>query len=260
MVAAPIQSPLVAPGRVSGVAPGDVGGALVVDVRPEKKFTQAHAAGSVNVPLFRDIEVTDGPVQVVKAAALLSQGVAATQENPDFVRDFQRAVEGRDVQAVVLADAEGGTLEVNEAFPFGKESRALYGCYKLLQAGVDVRLSHLEGGLNAWVGAQLPTDGAGEYVVEARTPQFVDRGDELGQEARRRMVASDPDGGWRRGPLWVAIKQARTKTGVFAPDFWEKNPRGVADVVLPLIPLLVPLAFLAATYWTNLGKFNLPFP
>ena len=169
-------------------------------------------------------------------------------------------MEGRDVQAVVLADAEGGTLEVNEAFPFGKESRALYGCYKLLEAGVDVRLSHLEGGLNAWVGAQLPTDGSGEYVVEARTPQFVDRGDELTQEAQRRMTASDPDGGWRRGPLWVAIKQARTKTGVFAPGFWEENPRGVADVLLPLVPLLVPFAFLAVTYWNNLGKFNLPFP
>ena len=55
-------------------------------------------------------------------------------------------------------------------------------------------------------------------------------------------------------------KQARTKTGVFAPGFWEENPRGVADVLLPLLPLLVPLAFLALTYWTNLGKFNLPFP
>ena len=40
----------------------------------------------------------------------------------------------------------------------------------------------------------------------------------------------------------------------------ESCAASVADVVLPLIPLLVPLAFLAATYWTNLGKFNLPFP
>lgn len=199
-------------------------------------------------------------MEVVKAAALLSQGVEATQENPDFVAEFQRVVQGRDVKTVVLADSEGGTLEVNDAFPFGKESRALYGCYKLLEAGVDVRLSHLEGGLNAWAGAKLPTEGSGEHIVEARTPQFVGRGDEMTQAAQRKMSASDPGGDWRRGPLWVAIKQAKTKTGIFAPGFWEKNQRGVADVLLPLLPLLVPLGLLAYTYWAKLGRFNLPFP
>ena len=260
---------VLAAGRVSGVGPREVGAALVIDVRPEKAFAEAHAAGSVNVPLFRDIKVAGGgagPVEVIKAAALLSQGVAATQENPDFVKEFLEAVETKrrdaqvQVQAVVLADAEGGTLEVNDAFPFGKESRALYGCYKLLDAGVDVRLSHLEGGLNAWAGSDMPIEGLGEYVVEARTPQFVDKGDEMQQAAQRRMSASDPDGGWRRGPLWVAIKQARTKTGIFAPGFWKDNPRTFANSFLPLLPLLVPFVILAFTYWLNLGRFSLPFP
>jgi len=180
---------------------------VLVDVRPEKQFEEAHASGSVNVPLFRSFNVANGvdPLRLLKAGALLSQGVEPTEENPDFVAAFQAALGEANASSAVLCDAEGGTLETNENFPYGKESRALTAAYRLLEAGVDARLSHLEGGLNEWALAGLPFEGTGEYSIDARTPVFQKREDrskgpngqfwdEEGNRARRRNFSQKKSG------------------------------------------------------------------
>ena len=166
-----------------------------------------HASGSVNVPLFRSFNVANGadPLRLLKAGALLSQGVEPTEENPDFVAAFQAALGEANASSAVLCDAEGGTLETNENFPYGKESRALTAAYRLLEAGVDARLSHLEGGLNEWALAGLPFEGTGEYSIDARTPVFQKREDrskgpngqfwdEEGNRARRRNFSQKKSG------------------------------------------------------------------
>ena len=179
---------------------------LVVDVRPEQQYRKAHAKGSVNVPLFRDIDLAkDGPLGALKAAALLSQGVPATQLNDEFVAQFTAAI--GDAKEVVLADAEGGTLQRNEAFPLGKESRALNAAFKTTEAGAGPRkLSHMEGGLNEWARANLPTEGEGEYVIEARTPQFSGAKADATAAAYEKVKAEGGlddlgMGGLKRGPF-----------------------------------------------------------
>ena len=179
---------------------------LVVDVRPEQQYRKAHAKGSVNVPLFRDIDLAkDGPLGALKAASLLSQGVPATQLNDEFVAQFTAAI--GDAKEVVLADAEGGTLQRNEAFPLGKESRALISAFKITEAGAGpAKLSHMEGGLNEWARANLPTEGEGEYVIEARTPQFSGAKADATAAAYEKVKAEGGlddlgMGGLKRGPF-----------------------------------------------------------
>ena len=193
---------------------------LVVDVRPEQQYRKAHAKGSVNVPLFRDIDLAkDGPLGALKAASLLSQGVPATQLNDEFVAQFTAAI--GDAKEVVLADAEGGTLQRNEAFPLGKESRALIAAFKIREAGAGpAKLSHMEGGLNEWARANLPTEGEGEYVIEARTPQFSGAKADATAVAYEKVKAEGGlddlgMGGLKRGPFWVALKQFQNKSGIF---------------------------------------------
>ena len=150
-------------------------GTVLVDVRPEKQYDEAHAPGSVNVPLFRSFNLANGasPLALLKAGALLSQGVEPTEENPDFVDAFRSVLAEAGASRAVLCDAEGGTLDTNSNFPYGKESRALTAAYKLLESGFDgASLSHLEGGLNDWAREGLPFEGTGEYSVDARTPVF----------------------------------------------------------------------------------------
>ena len=78
-------------GELPALAPLAVTSRVLVDVRPEQQYRKAHAKGSVNVPLFRDIDLAkDGPLGALKAASLLSQGVPATQLN-EFVAQFTAA-------------------------------------------------------------------------------------------------------------------------------------------------------------------------
>ena len=189
---------------------GGGAGSLLVDVRPEKQFEEAHAPGSVNVPLFRSFSTANGvgPLRLLKAGALLSQGVEPTEENPDFVTDFRVALGEANAASAVLCDAEGGTLETNESFPYGKESRALTAIYKLLEAGVDARLSHLEGGLNEWAQAGLPFEGSGEYSIDARTPVFQKKED---RSKRTNGQFWDEEGNRARGGNYA---QRKSGTGM----------------------------------------------
>ena len=198
---------------------------LVVDVRPEQQYRKAHAKGSLNVPLFRDIDLAkDGPLGALKAASLLSQGVPATQLNDEFVAQFTATI--GDAKDVVLADAEGGTLQRNEAFPLGKESRALIAAFKIREAGAGpAKLSHMEGGLNEWARANLPTEGEGEYVIEARTPQFSGAKADATAVAYEKVKAEGGlddlgMGGLKRGPFWVCPPlPPPPATAPDAPDF-----------------------------------------
>ena len=193
-------------GELPALAPLAVTSRVLVDVRPEQQYRKAHAKGSVNVPLFRDVDLAkDGPLGALKAASLLSQGVPATQLNDEFVAQFTAAI--GDAKEVVLADAEGGTLQRNEAFPLGKESRALIAAFKITEAGAGpAKLSHMEGGLNEWARANLPTEGEGEYVIEARTPQFSGAKADATAAAYEKVKAEGGlddlgMGGLKRGPF-----------------------------------------------------------
>ena len=99
---------------------------LVVDVRPEQQYRKAHAKGSVNVPLFRDIDlVKDGPLGALKAASLLSQGVPATQLNDEFVAQFTAAH-----KSAKAASAKAALSCSAQANKLGGEAALLPGCDK----------------------------------------------------------------------------------------------------------------------------------
>ena len=120
------------------------GGWTVVDVRLESDFDAQHAAGAVNVPLFRMVQGSD-LWSTLKKVAMASFAMSATERNPDFAGDAVKALGGRKNSKVLLCCAVGGTLDVNARYrrekrvfadperQFGRESRSLKAAYELLE-------------------------------------------------------------------------------------------------------------------------------
>lgn len=145
-------------------------GWIMVDVRPKEDFDVYHALESVNVPLYRMIE-GNSPAQLLKKLLLLSQGVTPLEPNPEFVQQTLPAVEK--ATGVILADAEGGSLQSSNGFPYGKQSRSLSAAYLLLAKGgmKQGSVEFLAPGLNGWFKQGM--DGTGtvqEWQFNSRTP------------------------------------------------------------------------------------------
>lgn len=134
-------------------------GAILLDVRLGMDFESEHAAGAVNVPLFR-LTAGDGTWDKVKRVVMAGLNMRPTERDPDFVRNVEATIGKR--KKIIVMCSVGGTLdtvvrvastgkktETDKDRAFGRETRSLKACYELLKAGfTDV--VHLEGGLADW--------------------------------------------------------------------------------------------------------------
>ncbi|PSC68348.1 rhodanese-like domain-containing chloroplastic [Micractinium conductrix] len=134
-------------------------GAVVVDVRLADDFRQQHIEGAISVPMFR-LTAGNEKWDKVKRFVMGSLAMKATERDPDFLKNFEKAVKGKR-QQVIIACAVGGTLDTmvrvastgkqckDPDRSFGRETRSLKACYELMQAGYS-NVVHLQGGLSSW--------------------------------------------------------------------------------------------------------------
>ncbi|KAL4854986.1 Rhodanese-like domain-containing protein 14 [Chlorella vulgaris] len=145
-------------------------GHVIVDVRLASDFKIEHIEGAINVPMFRETAGTSG-WDKVKRVVMAGLVMKATERDPDFMDNFQKAV-GNKRKPVIIACAVGGTLDTivrvastgksckDPDRSFGRETRSLKACYELLNAGYS-NVVHLKGGLSQWRYDGYPTAGTG---------------------------------------------------------------------------------------------------
>ncbi|KAL6601711.1 hypothetical protein ACP70R_006015 [Stipagrostis hirtigluma subsp. patula] len=99
---------------------------VILDVRPEAEFKEAHPPGAINVQIYRLIKEWTA-WDIARRAAFAFFGIfAGTEENPEFVQSVDAKV-GKDAK-IIVACSTGGTLKPTQNFPDGKQSRALSSC------------------------------------------------------------------------------------------------------------------------------------
>lgn len=142
--------------------------AVLVDVREANNYNKAHAAGCVNVGLFRSVEGRT-PLDNLKRLAMAGFAMEATERNPNFRKDALAALPKNKTIAVMCS--LGGTMlvgtkpremsgKVFKSDPdraFGRESRSLKACYELYEAGFK-NIVHVDGGFPQWRYDKMPTE------------------------------------------------------------------------------------------------------
>lgn len=127
---------------------------VILDVRPEAEFKEAHPPGAINVQIYRLIKEWT-PWDIARRAAFLFFGiVSGTEENPEFLQ----IVESRlDKEAkIIVACSSGGTMRPSQNLPEGQQSRSLIAAYLLVLNGYK-NVYHLDGGLYTWLKEGLPS-------------------------------------------------------------------------------------------------------
>ncbi|KAL4458437.1 hypothetical protein ABPG75_013302 [Micractinium tetrahymenae] len=142
-------------------------GAVVVDVRLASDYKNEHIAGAISVPMFRETAGNEG-WDKVKRFVMGSLAMKATERDPDFLANMEKAIKNKR-QQIIVACAVGGTLETvvrvastgksakDPDRSFGRETRSLKACYELMQAGYT-NVVHLKGGLSNWRYNGYPTE------------------------------------------------------------------------------------------------------
>ncbi|KQJ91138.1 rhodanese-like domain-containing protein 14, chloroplastic [Brachypodium distachyon] len=126
---------------------------VILDVRPEADFKEAHPPGAVNVQIYRLIKEWTA-WDITRRAAFAFFGIfAGTEENPDFIKSVEEKL-GKD-EKIIVACSAGGTMKPTQNLPDGKQSRSLIAAYLLVLNGYK-NVFHLDGGLYEWFKADLP--------------------------------------------------------------------------------------------------------
>ncbi|KAG1681033.1 hypothetical protein FOA52_009993 [Chlamydomonas sp. UWO 241] len=144
---------------------------VMIDVRPRKQYKRSHIQGSVNVPLYQELNVTTGNsfAKVLKFVAYAANGVTPIELNEEFVVELAAATAGK--KGAVFACEAGGTLNESVNFPQGKASRSLQACHKAMTEAGMKTVMHLDRGLYGWYQADLPFEGEEEFKPDVgRTP------------------------------------------------------------------------------------------
>ncbi|KAL6846725.1 hypothetical protein ACP4OV_024173 [Aristida adscensionis] len=127
---------------------------VILDVRPEAEFKEAHPPGAINVQIYRLIKEWTA-WDIARRAAFAFFGIfAGTEENPEFLQSVDAKV-GKDAK-IIVACSTGGTLKPTQNFPDGKQSRSLIAAYLLVLNGYK-NVYHLDGGLYTWFKEGLPS-------------------------------------------------------------------------------------------------------
>ncbi|KAL5205290.1 hypothetical protein ABZP36_033499 [Zizania latifolia] len=150
---------------------------VILDVRPEAEFKEAHPPGAVNVQVYRLIKEWTA-WDIARRAGFAFFGIfAGTEENPEFIQSVNEKL-GKDAK-IIVACSTGGTLIPTQNLPDGKQSRSefyavfasehiansshlidfgrsLIAAYLLVLNGYK-NVFHLDGGLYAWSKEGLPS-------------------------------------------------------------------------------------------------------
>ncbi|KAI9096743.1 hypothetical protein K1719_018219 [Acacia pycnantha] len=126
---------------------------VILDVRPEAEFKEAHPPGAINVQIYRLIKEWTA-WDIARRAAFAFFGIfAGTEENPEFMQSVEAKI-NKDAK-IIVACSTGGTMKPSQNLPEGQQSRSLIAAYLLVLNGYT-NVFHLEGGLYAWSKEELP--------------------------------------------------------------------------------------------------------
>ncbi|CAN6463785.1 unnamed protein product [Victoria cruziana] len=136
-------------------------GFVILDVRPEAEFKEAHPPGAINVQIYRLIKEWTA-WDIARRAAFAFFGIfAGTEENPEFMKDMESKIEKS--AKIIVACSSGGTMRPSQNLPEGQQSRSLIAAYLLILNGYE-NVFHLEGGLYTWFKEGLPAVSEDETV------------------------------------------------------------------------------------------------
>ncbi|KAG8485961.1 hypothetical protein CXB51_019299 [Gossypium anomalum] len=128
---------------------------VILDVRPEAEFKEAHPAGAVNIQIYRLIKEWTA-WDIARRAAFAFFGIfSGTEENPEFMQSVESNF-GKDAK-IIVACTTGGTMKPSQNLPEGQQSRSLIAAYLLVLNGYK-NVFHLEGGLYTWFKEGLPSE------------------------------------------------------------------------------------------------------
>ncbi|KAK4489763.1 hypothetical protein RD792_000400 [Penstemon davidsonii] len=126
---------------------------VILDVRPEAEFKEAHPEGAINVQIYRLIKEWTA-WDIARRAAFAFFGIfSGTEENPEFIQSVESKIpkDGK----IIVACSAGGTTKPTQNLPEGQQSRSLIAAYLLVLNGYK-NVYHLEGGIYNWVKEGLP--------------------------------------------------------------------------------------------------------
>ncbi|KAJ9174309.1 hypothetical protein P3X46_017346 [Hevea brasiliensis] len=127
---------------------------VILDVRPEAEFKEAHPPGAINVQIYRLIKEWTA-WDIARRAAFAFFGIfAGTEENPEFLQIVESKIDKN--AKIIVACSAGGTTKPSQSLPEGQQSRSLIAAYLLVLNGYT-NVFHLEGGLYSWFKEGLPT-------------------------------------------------------------------------------------------------------
>ncbi|CAN4097632.1 unnamed protein product [Withania somnifera] len=126
---------------------------VILDVRPEAEFKEAHPEGAINVQIYRLIKEWTA-WDIARRAAFAFFGIfSGTEENPEFIQIVKSKIE-KDAK-IIVACSSGGTMKPTQNLPEGQQSRSLIAAY-LLGLNGYTNVFHLEGGIYNWFKEDLP--------------------------------------------------------------------------------------------------------
>lgn len=132
-------------------------GYVILDVRPEGEYNEAHAEGALNAQLYRLIKEWT-PWDIARRAGFAFFGIfQGTEENPEFLNEVKALGLEKDTK-IILGCQSGGTMKPSPSLADGQQSRSLIAAYVLSLEGYT-NLAHLEGGFRAWFKEDLPAEG-----------------------------------------------------------------------------------------------------
>ncbi|XP_073033444.1 rhodanese-like domain-containing protein 14, chloroplastic [Primulina eburnea] len=127
---------------------------VILDVRPEAEFKEAHPEGAINVQIYRLIKDWTA-WDIARRVAFAFFGIfAGTEENPEFISSVESKIT-KDSK-IIVACSTGGTTKPTQNLPEGQQSRSFIAAYLLVLNGYS-NVYHLEGGLYNWFKEDLPT-------------------------------------------------------------------------------------------------------
>ncbi|PNS99736.1 hypothetical protein POPTR_015G008000v4 [Populus trichocarpa] len=131
---------------------------VILDVRPEAEFKEAHPPGAINVQVYRLIKEWTA-WDIARRAAFAFFGIfAGTEENPEFMQTVESKIDKS--AKIIVACSAGGTMRPSQNLPEGQQSRSLIAAYLLVLNGYT-NVFHLEGGLYKWFKEGLPAESEG---------------------------------------------------------------------------------------------------
>ncbi|CAA0813050.1 Major facilitator superfamily protein [Striga hermonthica] len=127
---------------------------VILDVRPEAEFKEAHPEGAINVQIYRLIKEWTA-WDIARRAAFAFFGIfSGTEENPEFIQSVESKIAKN--AKIIVACSAGGTTKPSQNLPEGQQSRSLIAAYLLVLNGYS-NVYHLEGGIYNWFKESLPS-------------------------------------------------------------------------------------------------------